>query len=110
MARCVNLLKSITCSVLERLLTNALGAGVKGEMNAVEFYAIVENGHVALPENHRSWDGGNVRVILLDASSAAQVATSVEGEEFFSAAGIWAHRDDVRIESLRHAAWRVDHK
>ncbi len=64
-------------------------------MNAVEYYAIVKQGHVALPENHHVWDGKNVKVILLDASTAAQVATSVEGEDFFSAAGIWALRDDV---------------
>lgn len=75
-------------------------------MNAVEFNAIVRNGHIALTENQQSWDGKNIKVILLDASNTVPMVKLPDEDDFFSAAGIWAHRDDVTQESLRRAAWR----
>ena len=79
-------------------------------MNAVEFNATVQNGHIALPENQHAWNGKSIRVILLDASTAPSDAKAVQSDDFFDVAGIWAQRDDITQASLRRTAWRAEPK
>jgi hypothetical protein len=80
------------------------------KMNAVEFHAVVRNGHIALPDNQQSWNDKYIKVILIDVSGSLQTAKPLSADDFFDAAGMWAQRDDVTRESLRRVAWRSESK
>jgi hypothetical protein len=80
------------------------------KMNAVEFNAVVRNGHIALPDNQQSWNDKNIKVILIDVSGSLQTAKPLSADDFFDVAGMWAQRDDVTQESLRRVAWRSEPK